>query len=182
MKMDTTHESAVTQFIDAHGVHYAFRRIGPSTGTPIVFRHRFRGTMDDWDPTVINGFAKERSVILFEDAGIGLSTGTTPSSVKGMAEHAVNFVGALVCRRSMFWASRSAATWRSGSRWIGPILFAASSLSGLDRVAAKASKYAALKSAKSQDARRLVWKSSITSSRSTTRTKRSSPAGVIGIA
>jgi pimeloyl-ACP methyl ester carboxylesterase len=95
VKMDTTHESAVTQFIHAHGVHYAFRQIGPSTGTPIVFRHRFHGTMDDWDPTVINGFAKERSVILFEDAGIGLSTITTPSSVKGMAEHAVNFVGAL---------------------------------------------------------------------------------------
>jgi pimeloyl-ACP methyl ester carboxylesterase len=36
----------------------------------------------------------------------------------------------------MFWASRSVATWRSASRWIGPRLFAASFLSALARAAA----------------------------------------------
>jgi len=51
--------------------------------------------MDDWDPTVVNGFAKDRSVILFDNAGIGLSTGATPPSVKGMAECAANFIAAL---------------------------------------------------------------------------------------
>ena len=95
MKADTTHESAVTQFVEADGVRYAFRRIGAATGTPIVFCHRFRGTMDDWDPAVVNGFARDRPVILFDNAGIGLSTGATPSSVMGMAEHAANFIAAL---------------------------------------------------------------------------------------
>lgn len=95
MRTDTTHESAVTQFVEAHGMRDAFRRIGASTGTPIVFCHRFRGTMDDWDPAVINGFASDRPIILFDNAGIGLSTGTTPTSVKGMAEHAANFIEAI---------------------------------------------------------------------------------------
>ena len=27
--------------------------------------------MDDWDPAVINGFARERDVILFDNAGVG---------------------------------------------------------------------------------------------------------------
>jgi pimeloyl-ACP methyl ester carboxylesterase len=47
------------------------------------------------NPTVVNGFPKDRSVILFDNAGIGLSTGAAPSSVKGMAEHAANFIAAL---------------------------------------------------------------------------------------
>ena len=95
MKTDTTHETAVTQFVEAAGVRFAFRRIGAATSTPIVFCHRFRGTMDDWDPAVINGFAKDRAVIIFDNAGIGRSTGTTPTSVKGMAEYAAHFIAAL---------------------------------------------------------------------------------------
>jgi pimeloyl-ACP methyl ester carboxylesterase len=62
MKTDTTHGSAVTQFVEADGIRFAFRRIGAATGTPIVFCHRFRGTMDDWDPAVINGFRLHRAI------------------------------------------------------------------------------------------------------------------------
>ena len=95
MKTDTTHETAVTQSVEAAGVRFAFRRIGAATSPPIVFCHRFRGTMDDWDPTVINGLAKDRAVSILVNAGIGLFTGTTPTSVKGMAECAAHFIEAL---------------------------------------------------------------------------------------
>src|SRR5260221_4940062 len=95
MKTDATHESAVTQFIEAHGIRYAFRRIGASTGTPIVLCHRFRGTMDDWDPATINGFARERDVILFDNAGVGLSTGVVPNNARGMADQLIALLGAL---------------------------------------------------------------------------------------
>ena len=63
-----------------------------TTGTPLVFCHRFRGTMDDWDPAVIDAIAAERQVILFDSAGIGFSTGETPDSVKGMADKAAEFI------------------------------------------------------------------------------------------
>lgn len=95
IKTETTHETAVTQYIDADGVRFAFRRIGAATSTPILFCHRFRGTMDDWDPAVVNGIAKDRAVILFDNAGIGLSTGTMPTSVKEMAAYVVGFIVAL---------------------------------------------------------------------------------------
>jgi pimeloyl-ACP methyl ester carboxylesterase len=45
-----THNTAPTRFVEGNGLRYAYRTLGPSTGTPLVFCHRFRGTMDDWDP------------------------------------------------------------------------------------------------------------------------------------
>lgn len=39
--------------------------------------------------------ASERRVIVFDSAGIGRSTGTTPNTIQGMADAAVDFVGAL---------------------------------------------------------------------------------------
>jgi len=63
MSTSTTHETVTTKFAEADGVRYAYRRLGGPSGTPLVFCHRFRGTMDDWDPATINGFARERDVI-----------------------------------------------------------------------------------------------------------------------
>ncbi|ANB75886.1 hypothetical protein AYM40_26660 [Paraburkholderia phytofirmans OLGA172] len=88
-------ETAETHYVDADGVRYAYRRLGPKGGIPLVFCHRFRGTMDDWDPAVVNGFAREREVILFDNAGVGNSTGTIPASIGAMAAHVVRFIGAL---------------------------------------------------------------------------------------
>jgi alpha-beta hydrolase superfamily lysophospholipase len=76
-----SHETVTTKFAEADGVHYAYRRFGGPSDAPLVFCHRFRGTMDDWDPATINGFARERYVIiLFDNAGVGLSTGLVPNS------------------------------------------------------------------------------------------------------
>jgi len=43
--------------------------------------------MDDWDPSVTNGFALDRDVILFDHAGIGSSGGETPSTALEMTQH-----------------------------------------------------------------------------------------------
>jgi pimeloyl-ACP methyl ester carboxylesterase len=92
MTNSVTHNTAPTQFVEGSGLRYAYRRLGPSTGTPLVFCHRLRGTMDDWDPAVIDAISAERPVILFDNAGVGLSTGETPDTVKGMADKAVEFI------------------------------------------------------------------------------------------
>jgi alpha-beta hydrolase superfamily lysophospholipase len=78
MSTSITHETATTKFAEADGVNYAYRRFGGPSDAPLVFCHRFRGTMDDWDAATINGFARERDVILFDNAGVGLSTGVVP--------------------------------------------------------------------------------------------------------
>ena len=53
MSTSITHETAKTEYIEADGVRFAYRRFGRPGGAPIVFCHRFRGTMDDWDPAVM---------------------------------------------------------------------------------------------------------------------------------
>lgn len=90
-----THQTAPTQFIEAAGIRFAYRRFGKTGSIPLLFNMHFTGTMDHWDPTVTDGFAKEREVILFNNAGISSSSGETPASIYEMARYAEAFVDAL---------------------------------------------------------------------------------------
>lgn len=90
-----THDTAPTQFVEANGIRFAYRRFGKTGGVPIVFNVHFRGTMDHWDPAVTDGLARRYEVILFDNAGIGASSGQTPASVPGMATDAISFIKAL---------------------------------------------------------------------------------------
>jgi hypothetical protein len=42
---------------------------------PLVFSQHYIGTMDYWDPTVTDGLARDREVILFNNAGVSSSSG-----------------------------------------------------------------------------------------------------------
>jgi pimeloyl-ACP methyl ester carboxylesterase len=90
-----THQTAPTQFVDANGIRFAYRRFGKGGGAPLVFMQHFRGGMDHWDPVVTDGFAEHRPVILFDNAGVAASTGETPDTIDAMADHAADFIGAL---------------------------------------------------------------------------------------
>ena len=80
----------------ANGVSYAYRRLGRvNQGVPLVFLQHFRGDIDNWDPALVDPIAAERDVILFDNAGIGASTGVVPSTVAEMAEGAISFIEAL---------------------------------------------------------------------------------------
>jgi pimeloyl-ACP methyl ester carboxylesterase len=89
------HQSAPTQFVEANGIRFAYRRFGKTAGVPLVFNMHFTGTMDHWDPLVTDGLAKDREVILFDNAGISSSSGEVPTSVEGMAANAIAFISAL---------------------------------------------------------------------------------------
>jgi len=58
-------ETAPTKFIEANGIKFSYRQIGKSTGIPLILLQHFTGTMDNWDPAVINGLGDERPVIVF---------------------------------------------------------------------------------------------------------------------
>ena len=90
-----THQTASTQFVEADGVRYAYRRFGKSGVVPLVFNQHFTGTMDHWDPAVTDGLAKEREVILFDNAGISASSGEVPTTFEEMGADAVAFIRAL---------------------------------------------------------------------------------------
>jgi pimeloyl-ACP methyl ester carboxylesterase len=51
--------------------------------------------MDDWDPAITNGLAAKYKVILFDNQGVGASTGQTPATIGEMARGAVTFIKAL---------------------------------------------------------------------------------------
>ena len=57
-----THQTAPTQFVEANGIRFAYRRFGKPGGVPIVFNQHYLGTMDYWDPTVTDGLARDRGV------------------------------------------------------------------------------------------------------------------------
>jgi pimeloyl-ACP methyl ester carboxylesterase len=90
-----THQTAPTQFVEANGVRFAYRRFGRPNGVPLVFNQHFTGTMDHWDPAVTDGLATEREVVLFNNAGISSSSGEVPTSFEQMAANAVSFIKAL---------------------------------------------------------------------------------------
>lgn len=85
-------QTAKTQFVEGDGIRYAYRVVGDASSPPLIFCHRFRGNMDDWDPLFVNTIAEKRQVILFDNAGIGLSSGQPESTVQGMAKHAANVI------------------------------------------------------------------------------------------
>ncbi|MHC8380832.1 alpha/beta fold hydrolase [Pseudomonas sp. LB3P14] len=89
------HQTVPTQFVDAAGIRFAYRRFGKSGGVPLVLNMHFTGTMDHWDPAVTDGLAHDREVILFNNAGISSSSGEVPNSIEKMAANAAAFIKAL---------------------------------------------------------------------------------------
>jgi pimeloyl-ACP methyl ester carboxylesterase len=87
----TSNRWAVTRF-----GRLAYRIQGrASDAPPLVLLHRFRGTMNHWDPALLHALGRRREVITFDSAGIGVSEGTTPDSFEGMAEVGLSLIDAL---------------------------------------------------------------------------------------
>src|ERR1700692_266952 len=90
-----THNTVPTEFVEADGTRFAYRRFGDPIGTPIVLLQHFMGNLDNYDPAITDALAIGREVILTDNAGVGLSTGKAPETVAGMAEGAASLIDAL---------------------------------------------------------------------------------------
>ncbi|KAH6869690.1 Alpha/Beta hydrolase protein [Thelonectria olida] len=82
----TTYETASDQFITVGKDRLAFRSIGSVRGVPLVLLAYFRGTMDHWDPVLINHLAARRHVVLIDNSGVGRSEGTIPKTIVDFAQ------------------------------------------------------------------------------------------------
>jgi pimeloyl-ACP methyl ester carboxylesterase len=87
--------TAPTQFLEANGQSYAYRRFGSGSGRLLLCLQHFTGTLDNWDPAVTDPLASGREVILFDNAGIGRSSGEVPETVAGMTTHVMAFLDGL---------------------------------------------------------------------------------------
>ncbi|AEW01100.1 alpha/beta hydrolase [Niastella koreensis] len=90
-----THQIAVTQFVKAAGINFAYRRFGKKGSVPLVLFQHFTGNLDNWDPLVIDGLAAEREVILFNNRGVASTEGEVPLTYGAMATDAIAFIEAL---------------------------------------------------------------------------------------
>jgi len=91
-----TAQTARTKYVDgATGIRYAYRNLGLSTGVPLVMQGHYRSNMDFWDPSLLNALAAVRPVIIFDQAGVGRSTGEVATTFQGWADHIIALVNAL---------------------------------------------------------------------------------------
>lgn len=90
-----TLETTPTKYIEANGVKFSYRTMGPKSGTPLVFLQHFTGTMDSWDPAVVNALAKTRPVIVFNNRGVGATNGEVADNIGQMTADAYAFIQAL---------------------------------------------------------------------------------------
>jgi len=61
-----TYATAATQHVQAGAKRYAYRRMGRESGVPLIFLQNFRQGMDNIDPLLLDGFAEDRPVIIFD--------------------------------------------------------------------------------------------------------------------
>ena len=95
MTATITYKDAPTKPVDIGGTRFAYRELGPATGTPMIFLNHLAAVLDNWDPRVVDGIAATHRVITFDNRGVGASKGRTPHTVAEMAKDAVAFIRAL---------------------------------------------------------------------------------------
>jgi len=89
----TTLTKVETELVVVNGMSVATRTMG--SGKRLVLLHRFRGTLDDWDPAFVSALATAgREVFMFDSLGVGQTGGVTPGTVEGMADFAASVIRA----------------------------------------------------------------------------------------
>ncbi len=84
-----------TQYVSANGVNFAYREYGQENGgTPVIFLNHLAAVLDNWDPRIIDGIAAEHHVVVFDNRGVGASTGEPAKSIEQMADDAISFIQA----------------------------------------------------------------------------------------
>lgn len=86
-----------TQYIQAGKNKIAYRSLGE--GKAILLCNRFRGILDTWDPLFLDNLARKHQVIIFDYPGIGLSTGTLPTTSLEVATEVKAFAEALKLKK-----------------------------------------------------------------------------------
>jgi pimeloyl-ACP methyl ester carboxylesterase len=88
----TTWVHVPTQTLSAGGITFAYRELGKQHGgTPVIFLNHLAAVLDNWDPRVVDGIAATHHVIVFDNRGVGASTGSPSNSMEQMADDAITF-------------------------------------------------------------------------------------------
>ena len=95
-----THNTVPTQYVEAGGIRFAYRRFGMPAMTPLVFLQHFRGNMDNYDSAITDPLSTDREIVLFDNTGVGNTNGQAKRTVSDMARDAETFIEALGLREA----------------------------------------------------------------------------------
>ncbi len=93
--MNPTYAKAPNKTLNAGGITFAYRELGPAEEVPVVFFVHLAGTLDNWDPRIVDAIAQHRHVITFDQQGVGGSSGKVPTTLEEAADDAYTFITAL---------------------------------------------------------------------------------------
>ncbi|GAA4489290.1 alpha/beta hydrolase [Microbacterium panaciterrae] len=88
----TSYAAAPAKTVIVGGDTFAYRELGPAEKVPVVFFVHLAGTLDNWDPRIIDAVAKTRHVITFDQLGVGASSGRVPDTLEEAAADAHRFI------------------------------------------------------------------------------------------
>ena len=91
----TRYVDAQNLSVNAGGIAFAYRDLGPRDGVPLVLLNHWGAVLDNFDPQVVDGLASKHRVIATDYRGIGASSGTAPVTVDQMARDAIALIRAL---------------------------------------------------------------------------------------
>lgn len=86
---------APTHLIKAGEVTFAYRELGLQNGVPLVLLNHWGAVLDNFDPRIVDGLAREHRVIAIDYRGIGASGGTAPVTVGEMARDTIALIRAM---------------------------------------------------------------------------------------
>ncbi len=85
-----------TQSLAAGDLVFTYRELGRHHGgTPVLLLNHLAAVLDNWDPRVVDGLAARHHVIVFNNRGVGASTGKPSNSMEQMADDAITFIRGL---------------------------------------------------------------------------------------
>ncbi|HSI17486.1 MAG TPA: alpha/beta hydrolase, partial [Sphingomonas sp.] len=86
---------APNRSVAAAGTTFAYRRLGPAAGVPVLLLNHWGATLDNFDPRIVDGLAATRPVIAIDYRGVGASGGKAPRDVAEMARDMIACINAL---------------------------------------------------------------------------------------
>lgn len=93
---NSTYATVQTQFITAaNGIKYAYRSLGEKKEIPLIYFNHLTANMDNCDPRVMDGMAKQHEIISFDYRGVGSTSGEDAKSIQDMAKDCIAFIKAL---------------------------------------------------------------------------------------
>jgi pimeloyl-ACP methyl ester carboxylesterase len=92
--MGTYVDAPNQRVVAATGIEYAYREMGEGA-VPLVLLQHFRGNLDNWDPALVDALAAWHRVVVFDNVGVGATTGATPGTFAQMGRDAIEFITAM---------------------------------------------------------------------------------------